>query len=164
MADRDSQDRVRFSPLQTLLSQKLCAELFGAQHHQVNLFTTAVLIESREEDLHPVVTNYYYTHSDAILRLLLHLGFPYSVAGRLLLFAIPKFLRDYGYRVFARHRGTIWKGVQRVTGLGETSLYAHRDRILGVVPDDDNELSSSTAERWGLQKPKDDDGSQTPSC
>ena len=158
VAERDSHDRVRFSPLQTPLSQKLCGE-FGIQLD----LSTAVLIESTTSDQDQTAVAVYYTHSDAILRLFPHLGFPYSVAGPLLLFWIPKFLRDYGYRIFARHRGTIWKCIKRCfTGLGDTSLYAVRDRIVGVH---DKNMDESTAASWGLQKParNNDDSAQKPS-
>jgi DCC1-like thiol-disulfide oxidoreductase len=112
----------------------------------MNLFahdlSTAVLLEKDQ----------VYTHSAAILGLFPHMGFPYSIMGPFLLAAIPKCVRDFAYCVFARHRGTIWKCVKRVTGIGaapNTVLYNYRDRILGL----ENEKTIPAS--WGFQPPED---------
>ena len=73
------------------------------------------------------------------------MGFPYSFLGPLLLVLVPTALRDWGYRIFARNRGTIWKGVKRVTGLGDTNLSAYRDRIVGL-----KEQEGGIPPSWGL--------------
>jgi predicted DCC family thiol-disulfide oxidoreductase YuxK len=133
---------VRFSPLQTTLSKNLLRELGIAQD-----FSSAVLIEG----------DGVYTRSDAILCLFPHMGFPYSWLGPVLLAGVPVFIRDYGYSVFARHRGTIWKAVKRLTGIDDTMLHNYRDRILGLDDNDDDDEPPPAA--WGLQQP-DKDGSE----
>lgn len=131
VADRDASDHVRFCPLQTPLAEKLLAEL----RLQSDL-STAVLLEG----------DAVYTHSAAILRLFPHMGFP--ILGRILLAVFPKFLRDFGYSLFARNRGKIWTAFKGVTGLGDTLLYVHRDRIVGLPVN-----VGEPPESWGLRKP-----------
>jgi len=81
------------------------------------------------------------------------MGLPYTVIGRILLL-IPVVLRDFGYRLFARNRGRIWKGVRRVTGMGDTNLVAYRDRIVGL--EDVPEIPES----WGLGKAPTEQGDE----
>eukprot|EP00966_Prymnesium_polylepis_P041838 971888-Prymnesium_polylepis.1 len=59
------------------------------------------------------------------------MGPVWAVLGFLAL-CVPAFLRNFAYRAFSRHRGTIWKGVKRITGWGDVCLEAYRDRILGL--------------------------------
>ena len=73
-----------------------------------------------------------YTHSTSVLKLFQFMGFPYTFLGALLLL-IPACLRDAGYRLFANHRGTIWKRVKRAFGMGDTYLVEHRDKMVGLV-------------------------------
>jgi len=60
------------------------------------------------------------------------MGFPYTLLGALLLL-IPACARDVGYKLFAKHRGAIWKRVKRTTGMGDTYLVEHRDKMVGLV-------------------------------
>mmetsp|Transcript_60929 Transcript_60929/g.122151 ORF Transcript_60929/g.122151 Transcript_60929/m.122151 type:complete len:142 (-) Transcript_60929:302-727(-) len=83
--------------------------------------STVVLIDERGA----------HKKSAAILRTLPHLGQPFVLLYPLLL-CIPSCVRDAGYDAFARNRGSIWKGVKRATGMGDTLLWEYRDRILGV--------------------------------
>jgi predicted DCC family thiol-disulfide oxidoreductase YuxK len=85
--------------------------------------TTAVLI-----DEHDVA----YKNSDSVLRIFAFMGFPYTWLGPVLLTLFPAVVRDFGYQLFARNRGTFWRGVKRVTGIGETYMEPHRERILGL--------------------------------
>lgn len=85
--------------------------------------STAILIMNHGEVVH--------THSASILELFQFMGFPYSSLGPVLLM-IPVFLRDYGYKLFGRNRGDIWKLVKRVTGLGDTIMTNYRDQIVGL--------------------------------
>jgi predicted DCC family thiol-disulfide oxidoreductase YuxK len=107
---------MRFSPIQTDFSRKLCKK-YGMP---IDL-STGVLIDEKGG----------HKDSTAILRILPYMGFPYNLLGPIALF-VPKFIRDCGYRLFARNRGFIWKQVKRVTGLGDTQLEAYRDRIVGL--------------------------------
>lgn len=84
--------------------------------------STAVLVD--EEGGHVL--------SDSVLRLFPYLGFPYQWIGILALWLVPRFVRDAGYRVFAQYRGRIWKGVKRLTGMGDTRMEPYRDRMLGL--------------------------------
>ena len=73
-----------------------------------------------------------YTHSTSVLKLFQFMGFPYTFLGALLLL-IPACLRDVGYKLFAKHRGAIWKRVKRAFGMGDTYLVEHRDKMVGLV-------------------------------
>ena len=117
VAGRDSLDHVRFCPLQSTLGQTLCAE-HGAP---VDL-STAVLIDG-DGGVH--------TESAAVLKLFPHMGFPYSAIGPVGL-AVPAFIRDAAYRVFARSRGDIWMMVKRITGWGDTSMEGCRGSVIGI--------------------------------
>lgn len=116
MIDRDATDRFRFSPIQTDFAKNVCA-----RYGMPSDVTTAVLID--EEGGH--------TNSSSILRMFPHMGFPYDFLGPVLLL-IPRFVRDFGYRTFAKNRGAIWIFVKRVTGMGDTKLDSYRGRILGL--------------------------------
>mmetsp|Transcript_142630 Transcript_142630/g.443619 ORF Transcript_142630/g.443619 Transcript_142630/m.443619 type:complete len:168 (-) Transcript_142630:242-745(-) len=105
-----------FVPLQTALGEQLCRE-----HGMPLDVSTVVLIDELGA----------HKKSTAILRALPHLGAPFY-AIYLLLTCIPCRLRDAGYDLFARNRGSIWKTVKRITGMGDTMLWGCRDRILGL--------------------------------
>jgi predicted DCC family thiol-disulfide oxidoreductase YuxK len=115
--ERDTTDHFRFSPIQTNLARELCQ-----QYDMPFDLSTAVLVD--EEGGHVL--------SDSVLRLFPYLGFPYQWIGILALWLVPRFVRDAGYRVFAQYRGRIWKGVKRLTGMGDTRMEPYRDRMLGL--------------------------------
>lgn len=73
-----------------------------------------------------------FTHSTAVLKLFRFLGPPYALLGALLLL-VPVCFRDFGYKLFASHRGAIWKRVKRAFGMGDTYLVEHRDKMVGLV-------------------------------
>ena len=66
VAERDPSDHFRFAPIQTDLAQNLCQEYKLPQD-----VSTAVLIDELGG----------HTHSTAVLRLLLRLGFFYKILG-----------------------------------------------------------------------------------
>jgi predicted DCC family thiol-disulfide oxidoreductase YuxK len=90
----------KFAPLQSQEGRKL-AERYG--------FSSAVTDQQpKADDLIPIDSviliedGKAYTHSTAALRILKRLGLPWS-----LLYAfwiVPKFVRDYFYKLFARYR------------------------------------------------------------
>mmetsp|Transcript_9034 Transcript_9034/g.19360 ORF Transcript_9034/g.19360 Transcript_9034/m.19360 type:complete len:94 (+) Transcript_9034:497-778(+) len=59
------------------------------------------------------------------------MGFPYAVLGFILLL-IPACIRDFGYKLFAKNRGAIWKKVKKVVGMGDTMLVEYRGRVVGL--------------------------------
>ena len=133
VAERDALDHFRFAPIQTRLARDLCL-----RHGTPADVSTAVLFVNDEEE-----TTTTFTHSDSVLRLLYpHLGFPYRVVGFLLLL-VPRILRDLGYRLFARHRGSIWRGVKKVACLGDTHMHPYRDSVIGLEGGD-------LPESWGF--------------
>lgn len=148
---RDAYDHVRFSPLQTELSRGLLKD-FGIPFD----VTTAVLAEQNiNNDIsggvgvvggggggdtvgigqHQNLSG--YTNSTCILRLLRHMGSLYGSLGSVLLW-IPRPIRDVGYRLFGRNRGTIWKLVKRITGLGDTEMESYRNKVIGIAEDETN--------------------------
>mmetsp|Transcript_7170 Transcript_7170/g.14664 ORF Transcript_7170/g.14664 Transcript_7170/m.14664 type:complete len:138 (-) Transcript_7170:281-694(-) len=127
--DRDADDHIRFCPLQSSLGQRLCTE-YGAPTD----VSTAVLIEVGQ----------VYTESDAILRMFPWMGLPWIWLGRFAL-CVPRVIRDVCYRAFARHRGTIWKGVKRWMGWGDVCLEAYRERILGL-----DDMPTPLPKDWGF--------------
>lgn len=129
-------DHVRFSPLQTTFAKNACNE-----RNLPTDVSTAVLIDKEGG----------HTHSTAVLRLFRHMGLPYTLLGRILLF-IPAIIRDFGYRLFAKNRGTIWKGVKKMTGMGDTILDEYRDRIVG--------LEEPLDPGWGFSSDQRDDDFQ----
>ena len=137
VASRDLNDHVRFSPLQTTFATTVCNE-----RKLPTDTSTAVLIDKEGG----------HTHSTAVLRLFRHMGLPYTLLGRVLLF-VPVIIRDFGYRLFAENRGMIWKGVKKMTGMGDTTLVEFRDRIVGLEDPLDPEWGFSS-EQWsdGTQK------------
>lgn len=116
------------------MGQDLCQ-----RYKMPNDVSTAVLVVEDEDVA--------YKNSESVLRLALRLTFPYHILGALGLL-VPLFIRDAGYRAFARNRGNIWKAVKRVTGMGETNLALYRNRILGVKDD------RTAPDSWGLVEKK----------
>uniref|UniRef100_A0A7S2YGA7 Uncharacterized protein n=1 Tax=Entomoneis paludosa TaxID=265537 RepID=A0A7S2YGA7_9STRA len=99
--------------------------------------TTGILID--EQGAH--------RDSTAILRLLPHLGPVYWVLGWMALVLVPKFVRDFAYRTFARNRGTIWKQVKKITGMGDTMMDNYREKVLGL-----DEHVETKFPGWGFTK------------
>jgi predicted DCC family thiol-disulfide oxidoreductase YuxK len=141
VSDRDHADRVRFSPIQT----KFALDTLNAHNHNnnngnnINMPTdvsTAVLIDENGRS---------HAHSSSVLILFRYMGIPYIWIGFVALL-IPVFIRDGTYRIFAKNRGAIWKGVKRVTGMGDTQLDGYRDRILG--------LEEPIDPKWGFDTKK----------
>jgi len=129
---RDVQDQLRFCPIQTTLGQDLLTK-----YSMPTDVSTAVLLDQH--------TDQTYKDSESVLRLFPYLGFPYSWMGPILLGTIPGFLRDFGYRMFARNRGAIWKGFKACTGIGEIRMYEHQNKIIGL-PDDPKQIDPG----WGF--------------
>ena len=118
VVERDVSDHFRFSPIQTDLAQELCRD------YDMPLdVSTAILID--EQGAH--------SHSTAILRLGLHLGWGYAVVSRMAILLVPRIVRDFGYSLFARNRGRIWKAFKRMTGLSDTRMEPYRDHVVGLV-------------------------------
>lgn len=155
--DRDHTDHVRFAPLQTDYSAALCQEL----QLPIDL-STAYYITTTHGDSHPASTeeeddgssgraNQHSTivvvhqHSSSILYMFAHMGFPYDRL-RPLLLGIPLVVRDGCYGIFARNRGSIWKIVKRVTGMGDTQMDAVRGKLVGL-PEKEEDIPFD----WGLQ-------------
>lgn len=109
---------MRFCPIQTDLGQSILTA-----YSMPTDVSTAVLID---ED------NVAHQNSDSVLRMFQFMGIPYSWLGPVLLRLVPVPIRDFGYRLFARNRGAIWKGVKQVVGLGDTKMEKYRGRILGL--------------------------------
>ena len=107
---------MRFSPIQTELARELCK----AYDMPLDL-STAVLFDNHQA----------YKRSAAILNMFPYMGFPFTILGPVAL-CIPSSIRDAGYSLFARNRGQIWKFVKRVTGMGDTLMHEHRDKIVGL--------------------------------
>lgn len=89
-----------------------------------------------------------YIESDSILVMFTYLKFPYRIIGYLALYLVPQKIRDIAYRIFAKNRGAIWKALKKVTGIGDTFMYEHKDSILGLDDDDTFILES-----WGFHRP-----------
>jgi predicted DCC family thiol-disulfide oxidoreductase YuxK len=130
---RDQTDAIRFAPLQSPVAEEICHDL----HITIDL-STAVLILDHGRVVH--------THSSSVLQLFQYLGFPYATLGPVLL-VIPPLVRDYGYALFARHRGDIWKFVKRITGLGDTIMTEYRPKIVGIEEGSSMETLPSS---WGF--------------
>ena len=137
--DRDSNDHLRFCPIQTNLGQKLCGD-----HGAPTDVSTAVLID--EAGVH--------TESTAVLRLFPWMGFPWNVLGTVGL-CVPGCIRDSAYRIFARNRGSIWRGVKRVMGWGDVQLDMHKDRIIGL-----DDMAKPLDPGWGFGNEQDVDHDQ----
>jgi predicted DCC family thiol-disulfide oxidoreductase YuxK len=86
--DRDPNEQFVFAPLSSPLGQRILDQ------HGLNRtsFDSIVLVDQGR----------VFSHSDAIVRIGARLGGPYRLFWLLLL--LPAFLRNWGYRWFARHR------------------------------------------------------------
>ena len=136
--ERDPTDHLRFAPLQSKLAQRLCD-----QYDMPCDLSTGILID--ETGIH--------RDSTSILRILLFLSFPWPWIGRLAL-GVPTMIRDAAYQLFARNRGTIWKKVKQVTGMGDTMMHCYRPVILGL-----EEVPKPLPRGWGFD-PIDRDGAK----
>ena len=132
MVERDATDHFRFSPVQTKLAQQLCR-----QYQMPSDVSTAVLLDESGG----------HVRSDAVLRLFQYMTAPYPLLGFILLLVFPKFLRDFGYSLFAKHRGSIWKVVKKVSGIGDTKMEPYRKRVLG--------LEEPIEKSWGFKTRRD---------
>jgi len=91
-----------------------------------------------------------YIESDSILVMFIYLKFPYFILGYIALYMVPKIIRDIGYRLFAKNRGTIWIFIKKITGMGDTLMYKYKDSVLGLENDKDKD---SILESWGFNEP-----------
>ena len=73
----------------------------------------------------------------------LYLEPPYPKVAKVLL-CIPQSIRDLGYKLFAKYRGSIWKYYKKLTGTPDTHLDAFVDSIIGVQEEAD------IPDGWGL--------------
>ena len=64
---------------------------------------------------------------------------------------VPTVIRDAAYQLFARNRGTIWKKVKQVTGMGDTMMHRYRPTILGL-----DEVPKPLPKGWGFDKADED--------
>jgi len=117
VSDRDVADTVRFAPIQSDFGIRCCQE-----YDMPTDLSTAFLLDHERRP---------HCNSAAILRMLLYLKRPYSWLGRLGLL-VPQSVRDWGYKIFARNRGAIWKVVKKMTGMGDTAMHPHKHKILGI--------------------------------
>jgi hypothetical protein len=79
------------------------------------------------------------------------MGFPFTILGPLLLLFVPKFLRDYGYTMFAKYRSSIWIYTKRMTGIKDASLHEYRSKV--ILPSKYTENPSLIPKAWGLIEP-----------
>ena len=84
--------------------------------------------------------------STSILRMLLFLSLPWPWIGHLALW-VPKIIRDAAYQLFARNRGTIWKKIKQITGMGDTMMHSYRHTILGL-----DEVPQPLPKGWGFDQ------------
>ena len=89
--------------------------------------------------------------STGILRMLLFLSFPWPWIGQLALW-VPALIRDAAYQLFARNRGTIWKQIKKVTGMGDTMMQRYEPVVLGL-----DEVSKPLPKSFGFDA---DDGTK----
>ena len=101
--DHDREGYFRFAPLQSDEGRRLANE-FG--------FSSAVGESKPESDLIPIDSvilveeGMAYTHSTAALKIIRRLGSPWSLLYAFI--AVPKNIRDYFYKLFARYRYRIF--------------------------------------------------------
>jgi predicted DCC family thiol-disulfide oxidoreductase YuxK len=148
VAHYDKYDHIRYRPLQTSMNHTIeddvqMKELYLELGIKPFDLSTAVLLDG--------INNRIYTKSEAILYLLPHMGFPFAMIGPLLLLLFPKFIRDFGYDMFAKYRSTIWIYIKRMTGLGDTCLYEYRSKI--ILPKKYINDPTFIPTSWGLDEP-----------
>src|SRR6476620_7697701 len=101
--DHDREGYYKFAPLQSVEGRRL-ANKFG--------FSSAVGGAVPTDDLIPidsvilVENEKAYTHSTAALKIIRRLGLPWSLL--YVFIAVPKGVRDYFYKLFARYRYRIF--------------------------------------------------------
>lgn len=88
LIDRDPADRFRFAAQQSEIGQKLMAG-----HGVTGLMLNTMVVIDRGQIL---------THSSAAMRICRYLPMPWKLLS--VFWIVPKFLRDWGYKLFARHR------------------------------------------------------------
>mmetsp|Transcript_43737 Transcript_43737/g.106059 ORF Transcript_43737/g.106059 Transcript_43737/m.106059 type:complete len:130 (-) Transcript_43737:251-640(-) len=111
--------------------------------------STAVLIEYGDDDADEKGST-AYLHSTSVLKMFAFMTFPWNVLGSIALL-VPVVLRDWAYRMFAQNRGSIWKNVKRITGLGDTQMIPYRHKIIGLPISSDDELSTLPPS-WGFSE------------
>jgi len=89
---RNSKNNIEFVPIQSEKGSSILKK-----HGIPNDLTTIVLVESDQVA---------YTHSTAVLRLTLHMDYPWPIFNSLLL--VPPIIRDFVYRQIAYYRYTIF--------------------------------------------------------
>ena len=109
--------------------------------------STAVLIENHDDDEKGSTA---YLHSTSVLKMFAFMTFPWNVLGAIALL-VPVVLRDWAYKKFAQNRGTIWKNVKHITGMGDTQMLAYRSKIIGLPIRSDDELSTLPPS-WGFSE------------
>ena len=107
---RDRQKRFRFASLQSPTGRRLAEECGLA----ADALSTLVLMEGGR----------CYTHSEAVLRIVRHLQFPWRLACGFRV--APRYVRDAAYRVVARHRYR-WFGRRETC---RVATAAERERFL----------------------------------
>ena len=90
--------------------------------------------------------------SASVLRILIYLRPPWNVVGWMGLYLVPAMIRDAAYQTFARNRGTIWRKVKQLTGMGDTKMTRYRAFIFGL----DGE-AKPLPPGWGFADEDDDD-------
>ncbi|MDB5282077.1 MAG: hypothetical protein JWO06_1152 [Bacteroidota bacterium] len=86
--DRDTKNQFKFSSLQSAYGQKIIQQ-FGIAGEYMD---TVVLVEDDRA----------FLRSEAVLRILLHLGYPYKILYGSII--VPKFIRDGIYSFIAKNR------------------------------------------------------------
>ena len=96
--ERDREGYFLFAPLQSETGGTLAAD------HHIKV-AAAEDVSPNAEAIDSVIlieNGRAYTHSAAALRIAKRLGFPWSIFSVFLI--VPAFIRDAGYKLFARHR------------------------------------------------------------
>jgi len=160
--ERDILDHIRFTPIQTNFAQDLCSTYsMPADVSTAILFTGGKTTVGEGEECSGTgtgtgtgtdngTTTTAYIESDSILVMFTYLKFPYFILGYIALYMVPKIIRDIGYRLFAKNRGTIWIFTKKISGMGDTLMYKYKDSVLGLENDKDKD---SILESWGFNEP-----------
>ena len=97
--DRDRDGYFQFAPLQSQAGEKLARE-YGLRSETASAESGSDLIPIDSVIL--IEDGAAYTHSTAALRIVRRLGLPWSLMYAFIV--VPKPLRDYFYRLFAKYR------------------------------------------------------------